>query len=70
MQTVVNTKKVVAGLAHQKKSFLEIDKLANILTSEANLQPSLGSKYTSVPYITYLSKSVLQHQEDGCWNST
>ena len=30
----------------------------------------LGSKYASIPVMTYLSKIVRQHQKDGRWTST
>ena len=39
MQTVLTTKKVVPGLAHEKRK-LKIEKLTNIVTSEVILQPS------------------------------
>ena len=39
MQTVLTTKKVVPGLAHEKRK-LKIEKLTNIATSEVILQPS------------------------------
>ena len=45
-------------------------KVVNYFCRKAPSDVRLGSKYASIPYMTYLSRNVRQHQEDGRWTST
>ena len=45
-------------------------KLLIIFAEKLHHRLRLGSKYASVPYMTYLSKNLHQHQEDGRWTTS
>ena len=49
---------------------LNSSKLLTIFAEKLHYRLCLGSKSPSVPYMTYLSKNVHQHQEDCSWTST